>query len=314
MFQRSRCRLADAVETGIAAERAQQGHARPHLAPAAGRVRIFGADPGVRVRDEDPAIHRDLIAGQASIAPQADAAVRMLLLVVSAVPAGSQVVLVSRADPPVPLARLRADGRLLEVGVDELAMDRREARIMLAGTGLRADASDAVVAASEGWPAGLQLAGLAMRSAHPQRPAGDGDPQPGAVAVSGGERIVVDYLRSEVWSELDEVTLSFLTRTSVLDELTGPLCDAVLDTSGSGTILRELRCSNQMLLPLDSRDDRYRHLHLILDALRSELLRRESSLIPELHRRASSWFEQHGDIGSAISHATRGGDLARTAS
>src|SRR5664279_5930856 len=139
------------------------------------------------------------------------------------------------------------------------------------------------------------------------------DGVPGSLSVSGGERIVVDYLRSELWSDIDEPTMQFLTRTSILSALSGPLCDAVTASRGAGSLLRRLRGSNLLMVPLDSLDNRFRYHRLMLDALRGELERRESDLIPILHDRASRWFESNGDLDSAIRHATLAGDLNRTA-
>ena len=178
---------------------------------------------------------------------------------------------------------------------------------MLAGAGLRKDAADAARAASEGWPAGM----------YPDRRRGPithrGAESGRAGRCPGSERIVVDYLRSQMWQHLEDTTLEFLTRTSILSELTGSLCDAVLSRQGCGSVLSGLRGGNLLLVPLDSRDDRFRYHRLMRDALRSELERRESDLIPVLHDRASRWFERNGDIDSAVRHARLGGDLARTA-
>ena len=235
------------------------------------------------------------------------AALRMLRLVVTSVPDGSQIVLISRTEAPIGLDRLRAAGLVTDIGAGDLAMDRGEARILLAGTGLSTEVTDAVIAQSEGWPVGVYLSGMAARS-----PGMDGavgrqlDP-----VVSGRERTVVDYLRSELWSGIDDDTLRFLTRTSILTELTGPMCDAVLCSRGSGSILRDLRASNMLVIPLDSQDQRFRYHHLLLDALRDELERRESDLIPVLHDRAGRWFEEVGDIESAIRHAKSSGRLER---
>jgi len=244
------------------------------------------------------------------------AAVRMLALVVSSIPAGSQVAFTTRTDPPIAIGRLRAEGRILEADIADLALDRREARILLAGTGLASDAMEAVIESAEGWPVGVYLSAMALRSSpgllRGATPA-HSVPGPGALAVIGNERVVVDYLRSELWADLDESTMRFLTRTSILTELNGPLCDAVLADRGSGTRLRELRSTNLLVIPLDSQDQRYRYHHLLLDALGAELVRRESDLIPVLHDRTSRWFEANGDAEAAIRHAKLGGDLTRTA-
>ena len=238
------------------------------------------------------------------------AAVRMLSLVISAMPTGSQIALASRTEPPIALSRLRADGCLLEITAGDLMLDRREAGIVLEGTGLSPEDTDAIVASAEGWPVGIHLCGMAVGPPAAERRS---DGVPGSLSVSGGERIVVDYLRSELWSDIDEPTMQFLTRTSILSALSGPLCDAVTASRGSGSLLRRLRGSNLLMVPLDSQDNRFRYHRLMLDALRGELERRESDLIPILHDRASRWFESNGDLDSAIRHATLAGDLNRTA-
>jgi tetratricopeptide (TPR) repeat protein len=217
---------------------------------------------------------------------------------------GSQLALASRTQPRLPLARLRGQGRLMEVGAADLAIDQSEARALLEGTEVRLAAEHAAELhrRTEGWPAGLYLAALALQAAGtaPNTPAA-------GVAFAGDDRFIVDYLNSELLSRLPAGQLSFLTRTAVPDRMCGPLCDAVLDTTGSATVLESLAGSNLLLVPLDRRREWYRYHHLFRDLLRAELERREPELVPELHRRAATWCEANGLEETAIDHAQAAG-------
>jgi LuxR family transcriptional regulator, maltose regulon positive regulatory protein len=222
-------------------------------------------------------------------------------------PAGSQLALATRGDPPVPVARLRAGGDIVEVGVDELAMNACEARALLEGAG--AKLSDAVVQEvferTEGWPAGLYLAALALQASGAEGGVGP--------SFSGDDRLMADYLRSELLAHLNAREVTFLTRSAVLDRMCGPLCDAVLDAPRSANTLEELERSNLLLVPLDRRRQWYRYHHLFRDLLRAELSRREPALVPELHRRAATWFEANGLPDMAIEHAQAAGDADQVA-
>ena len=148
-------------------------------------------------------------------------------------PAGSQLAMATRSDPPLPMARLRAGRSVLEIGVPELMMNEAEARALLAGAGL--DLPDAETAAllerTEGWPVGLYLAALALKAG--------GDELRTGLPFSGDDRLMADYLRAELLARLSDDDVTFLTRTSVLDRMSGGLCDAVLDGTGSA------RCSRR---------------------------------------------------------------------
>jgi LuxR family transcriptional regulator, maltose regulon positive regulatory protein len=220
-------------------------------------------------------------------------------------PSGSQLVLASRARPPLPLARLRAQGQVMEVGVAELVMDQQEARALLEGAGLQLDEAGvaSLVRRTEGWPVGLYLAALALQAGAPQ----DG---PG---ITGDDRLVADYLHSELLARLSSDEVAFLTRTAVLERMCGPLCDAVLGTQGAAGILESLDGANLLLVPLDRRRRWYRYHHLFRDLLRAELQRREPELVPQLHRRAATWYEANGLPEVAIDHAQAGGDSDRVA-
>jgi LuxR family maltose regulon positive regulatory protein len=225
-------------------------------------------------------------------------------------PVGSQLALASRTTPPLPLPRLRVQGRVMELGVAELAMDLREARALLEE--VRVEVADEQVAElhrrTEGWPVGLYLAALAL-----QADAGIEDPRGVGAAFSGEDWLVADYLWSELLSRLPAGRVSFLTRTAVLDRMCGPMCDAVLDTSGSARMLESLAESNLLLVPLDRRREWYRYHHLFRDLLGAELERREPKLVPRLHLRAAAWCEANGLEETAIDHAQAAGDADRVA-
>ena len=223
---------------------------------------------------------------------------------------GSQLALASRVRPRLPLGRLRGEGRLVEVGAADLAMDMGEARALLARAEVRLTAEQAAELhrRTEGWPAGLYLAALALQAADPGLDTSDA-----GVGFAGDDRFIVDYLNSELLSRLPAGQVSFLTRTAMLDRLCGPLCDAVLDTTGSAKVLESLAGSNLLLVPLDRRRQWYRYHHLFRDLLRAELERREPQLIPELHRRAAAWCQANGLEETAIDHAQAAGDTDHVA-
>jgi LuxR family transcriptional regulator, maltose regulon positive regulatory protein len=220
-------------------------------------------------------------------------------------PAGAQLALATRGNPPLPLVQLRNRGALLELGTSDLAMDAGDARALLANAGVSLDAAEAepLIEHAEGWPVGLYLGALALN-------AGGGEAMV-RLAFSGDDRLVAEYLRSELLERLSAEQVSFLTRTSVLDRMCGPLCDAVLDTTGSVDVLRSLEDSNLLLVALDRRRDWYRYHHLFRDLLRAELERREPELVAELHLRAAEWSESHGLPEVALEHAQLGGDVDR---
>jgi LuxR family transcriptional regulator, maltose regulon positive regulatory protein len=223
------------------------------------------------------------------------------------VPSTGQLVVASRGVPPVPLASLRARGAVLEVGVDELAMDEMEARLLLEGAGVElADTEVAdLVGHTEGWPVGLYLAALALKAGSRRPTAG--------FAFSGDDRLMADYLRTELLSRVPRGRVSFLTRTSVLERMCGPLCDAVVDGTRSGRLLEELEGSNLLLVPLDRRREWYRYHKLFQQLLRTELGQRESGVVAQLHSRAAGWCESNGLSEMAITHAQAAGDTDQVA-
>jgi LuxR family maltose regulon positive regulatory protein len=220
-------------------------------------------------------------------------------------PAGVHVVLATRVDPPLQLARMRARGELVELRGADLQFSGEEAAALLNGAmglGLSAGDVERLVERTEGWAAGLVLAGLSIR----------GRPDADAVIASfhGDNRHVADYLVAEVLARQPEQIREFLLRTSVLDRLSGPLCDAVLDAETSTELLRELERSNLFLVPLDDRRAWYRYHHLFMQLLRLELGRCHPELVPVLHRRAAAWHQAAGNVDEAIHHASAAGEFA----
>jgi LuxR family transcriptional regulator, maltose regulon positive regulatory protein len=217
-------------------------------------------------------------------------------------PPGSQLAIASRDTPPIPSARLRSQGRVLEIGVEDLAMGSADACSLLeeAGVVLSARELDALVERTEGWAAGLYLAALAMNAGSPRTEAG--------FSFTGDDRFMGDYLRSELLDRVSRAEVTFLTRTSILDRMCGPLCDAVLDAKGSGDQLEELDSRNLLVVPLDRRRVWYRYHQLFRELLLAELSRREPDMISTLHRRAAAWCVQNGRPETAIEYAQAAGD------
>ncbi len=212
------------------------------------------------------------------------------------------LVIASREDPPLPLPRLRARHELTEIRGADLSFTVEEAAAFLgAGMGLTLDAQQVttLVERTEGWVAGLQLAGLALRDRR--------DPAAFLEAFAGGHRLVADYLTAEVLDHQPASTREFLIATSVLDRLNGSLCDAVLGAdvpSDSQRVLEELERSNLFLVPLDEDRVWFRYHQLFADALRARLAREAGpEAVTALHRRASAWLGEHGLVPEAIDHA-----------
>ena len=230
---------------------------------------------------------------------------RSVAFMVEHLPPAVQLALAVRADPELPLARLRARGEMFEIRADDLRFTEAETAALLNGTlGLALGPADirALQQRTEGWAAGLYLAGLSLR----------GRPEPSAFiqAFAGDDRQIVDYLLAEVLDGLPAEIRSFLLRTSVLDRLSGPLCDAVTGGSGSQRILEEMERANLFLVRLDTRRRWYRYHQLFGELLRHELDRAEPGLAALLHRRASAWHHGHGNTAEAIEHALSVGDVA----
>ena len=178
------------------------------------------------------------------------------------------------------MARWRANGLLVEIATDDLRLDPDEAGELIDRAGVSLGASEIADLAerTEGWPGGLYLAALSLR-------AGAGSTS--AKRFEDGDGFVADYFRAEVLSRLEEAEARFLVRTSMLERVSGPLCDAVLATSGSASLLGSIERSNRFVIALDHRSEWFRYHHLFRELLRSELERTEPEAIPELNRRAT---------------------------
>jgi LuxR family transcriptional regulator, maltose regulon positive regulatory protein len=218
------------------------------------------------------------------------------------------LVIASRADPALPLARLRGRGELVEIRAADLRFTPGEAAAYLNGVmGLALTAQDvaALEGRTEGWIAALQLAALSMQ--------GREDTAAFIASFAGDDRYIVDYLAEEVLQRQPEHVQHFLLQTSILDRLTGPLCDAVTGQDGGNAKLVALERGNLFLVPLDHRRRWYRYHQLFADVLQAHLRDEQPDEVPDLHRRASAWYEQNGEPSEAIRHALVAGDFERAA-
>jgi LuxR family maltose regulon positive regulatory protein len=218
-------------------------------------------------------------------------------------PPGVHVAIASRAAPPVGVARLRVRGELGEVPEQELRFDRVGVGMLLndgLGLALEDGELELLLERTEGWAAGLYLAGLSLRGR---------DGAEFVASFSGEQRHLADYLLEEVLTGQPEELRAFLLRTSILDRFTAPLCDAVLGTEASHELLAEIERSNMFLILLDSRREWFRYHGLFQDLLRHELARElDERAIRELHERAAAWLAASGEIDDAIRHHLAAGD------
>src|SRR5919199_1811962 len=223
-------------------------------------------------------------------------------------PAQLHLVLATREDPQLPLARLRVRSQLIEVRAADLRFTAGEAATFLTEVmdlDLSADHIAALEERTEGWIAGLQLAGLSMQ--------GRTD-IPGFIqAFAGDHRYIADYLIDEVLRRQSEHVRHFLLQTAILDRLSGPLCDAITGQQGGTARLEALERGNFFVVPLDDRRQWYRYHHLFGEVLAAHLRAEHPDLVATLHRRASMWYEQHGLAAEAIHHALAAADVERAA-
>jgi LuxR family maltose regulon positive regulatory protein len=220
-------------------------------------------------------------------------------------PPGLHLVLTSRADPPLPLARLRARGQLAEVRAAALRFTAEEAVAVLrdaVGHDLPDAAVAALVARTEGWAAGLQLAALSLR--------GQPDVARFVASFSGSHRYVLDYLAEEVLDRQPDEVRGLLLETSVLERLSGALCDAVTGRRDGQAMLEQVERANLFLMPLDEVRGWWRYHHLFADLLRARLQQQRPERVPGLHRNAAAWAEAHGLADDAVRHALAAGDAA----
>lgn len=219
-------------------------------------------------------------------------------------PATMHLVLIGRVDPPISLSRLRVGGLIKEIRQSNLRFTKEEVVIFLndlMGLELSPEDITALQLRTEGWIASLHLAALSLHDRE--------DKKEFVSAFSGSHHYIIDYLVDEVKSRQPEEIQTFLCRTSILDHLCAPLCDAVLEISNSNEILLLLERANLFLIPLDDERRWYRYHHLFGDFLRQCLQENQSERIHELHLRAAGWYEQNGYIDEAIDHALTAEDF-----
>src|SRR5512133_2126565 len=226
-----------------------------------------------------------------------------LAFLVEHLPASLRLLLAGRTDPPLPLARLRASGQLAELRAAELRFTVEEAAAVLreaVGNDLPAAAVAALTARTEGWVAGLQLAALSLR--------GQSDVAGFVAMFSGSHRYILDFLSEEVLDRQPEQVRTFLLETSVLERLSGPLCDAVSGRTDGQDMLERVERANLFLQPLDEARRWWRYHQLFADLLRARLQQERPERVPALHSNAAGWCEQHGLVDDAVRHALAAGD------
>ncbi len=223
-------------------------------------------------------------------------------------PPQMHLVIATRADPALPLARLRGRGELAEIRAADLRFTSDEAAAYLtevAGLDLAAEDVAALEERTEGWIAALQLAALSLQ--------GREDVSGFIARFAGDDRYIVDYLVEEVLRHQPDPVRGFLLRSAVLDRLTGRLCDAVTGRDDGSDMLVALERANLFIVPLDDRREWYRYHHLFADVLRARMLAEQSDLVPLLHQRASQWYERHDLAEEAVMHAVAARDFDRAA-
>ncbi|NTU82219.1 MAG: helix-turn-helix transcriptional regulator [Chloroflexales bacterium] len=231
-----------------------------------------------------------------------------LAFLVEHLPPQLHLVIATREDPPLPLARLRARGHVTELRAADLRFTQDEAAAFLTqvmGLSLSAEDIAALEARTEGWIAGLQLAALSLQ--------GRADIPAFIQTFAGDHRYIVDYLVDEVLQRQPEEVRSFLLQTAILERLHGPLCDAVTGQAGGSARLEALHRGNFFVVPLDDQRQWYRYHHLFAEVLAAQLRAEQPDQVAALHRRASAWYEQHGAVAEAIRHALAAQEFARAA-
>jgi LuxR family maltose regulon positive regulatory protein len=223
-------------------------------------------------------------------------------------PSQLHLIIITRADPPLPLSRLRSREQLIELRTEDLRFTPAEAMAFfnqVMGLNLSRDDVAALEVHTEGWIAGLQLAALSMQ--------GRDDLPDFIAAFTGSHRFILDYLTDEVLERRPKGTQNFLLQTSILDRLCGPLCDALSGDSGGQTTLERLEQANLFIVPLDDHRRWYRYHQLFAEVLRARLQQVQPDIVPELHRRAWEWLEQNGLTPEAVNHALAGRDFEQAA-
>jgi LuxR family maltose regulon positive regulatory protein len=236
-------------------------------------------------RIESPAIHDDLA------------------FLLEQLPPGMHMVISTRSDPPIPLARFRARGQLVELRAADLRFTLDESIDLLRRVwelSLPEESIATLEERTEGWVTGLQLAALALRGAS--------NPAQFIQDFTGSHRYILDYLTEEVLEQQPDDVRSFLLKTSVLDQLCGPLCDVLTGRSDGQQMLEDLERANLFLVPLDEERRWYRYHHLFADLLFARLQSSNPQQVPELHRNAATWYEEHGLVSETLRHTLAAGD------
>ncbi len=231
-----------------------------------------------------------------------------LTFLLERLPPQVRLVLSTRADPALPLARLRATGELTEIRAADLRFnDEETSQYLTDATGLDLDPADVrtLGTRTEGWIASLQLAAISLRDR--------ANPSAFIAGFAGDDRHIVDYLVEEVLDQQPREIREFFLGTAILDRFTGPLCDAVMDSTGSSQVLESLDRRNLFVVPLDDQRRWYRYHHLFADVLQAYLYAERPELVPQLHGRASRWYEDLGDAPRAVGHALSANDPERAA-
>jgi LuxR family maltose regulon positive regulatory protein len=236
---------------------------------------------------------------------------RVIIFLLEHLPSNMHLIVASRIDPSFPLSRLRARGEMTEIRVHDLRFNLDDATAFLdqeLGFELSPQDVKALETRTEGWIAGLQLAALSMQGLEHS-----GDIADFITRFTGSDRYIQDYLTDEVLRQQPEGTKDFLLQTSILNRLSGPLSDAVTRQVHSQAVLETLENENLFIVSLDNKRRWYRYHHLFAELLAHHLRRTYPDQIPELHRRASAWYEIEGYIDDAILHAQKAGDYDRMA-
>jgi LuxR family maltose regulon positive regulatory protein len=223
----------------------------------------------------------------------------------SGLPDRTQLALAGRNWPARSIAHMRSEGSVLELGLKDLAMDEREAALLLTGMGLELAEPTvaALTVATEGWPVGMYLAALSWKE----------EARAPRIPFSGDDRFMMDYFWSEFLSKVSSEDVRFLEETAVLDRMSGPLCDAVLEREGSAELLRSLESANLLLVPLDRRQEWYRYHALFRESLMNRARQRDPDLVDEARLRASDWCQRKGLLEESLSYALAAGDVDRVA-
>lgn len=283
--------------------------ARPELAA--------GAEDALRSPDVDPM--RDVVPSLLNELTEVDEALLLILddyhaisredihrsvgYFVDHLPPGVQLTIATRADPRLPLGRLRASGNLMELRAHDLAFSAAEtAELLRRRFAVDLDDGDASLLRrrTEGWPAAVHLAGVSLQDAE--------DPSAFVARFAGDDRNIADYLIGEALERVSDADREFLLRTSVLDQMTGPLCDKVAGAADGSTTLDRMEQSGLFLIPLDNTRRWYRYHRLFGDWLRHQMRRTDAERIPHLHHAAAEWYSETGSLEPAVAHAISAGD------